>query len=116
MGTEESRVAKALKLVDSGVSKAEAAKACGISRQAVDDALKRREARAALAEQVRVCSECGNPLPPEARASASTCSTKCRTFKSRRLAKEKAADLEERVARERALLARMDVRAPGAGK
>lgn len=89
MGSEESRVAKALKLFDSGVSKAEAAKECGISRQAVDDALKRREARAALAEQARTCSECSSPLPADARASMTTCSRRCRTAKSRRLAKEK---------------------------
>lgn len=94
MGAEESRVAKALKLVDTGVSKAEAAKECGISRQAVDDALKRREARAALAEQARTCSECGAPLPAGARVSMTTCSRRCRTAKSRRVAKEKAGEVD----------------------
>lgn len=90
MGTEESRVSKAMKLVDGGISKAAAAKECGISRQAIDDGLKRRAAREAKSTR-RQCSECDALLPVNARADASTCSAKCRTARSRRLAKEQGA-------------------------
>lgn len=90
MNIEESNTAKALKLVDSGISKAAAAKECGISRQAIDDGLKRRVARQTKSTR-RQCSECDALLPVNARADANTCSAKCRTARSRRLAKEKGA-------------------------
>lgn len=86
MDAEESRTAKALKLVDNGSSPAEAAKACGISRQAVDDALKLRKLRELRA--VRTCSECGGELPTDARADAATCSGACRVARARRLRKK----------------------------
>lgn len=102
MDAEESRTAKALKLVDSGVYPAEAAKACGISRQAVDDALKLRKLRELRA--VRTCSECGGELPADARADAATCSGACRVARVRRLAKEKKAVALAKINAERAVL------------
>ena len=86
MDAEESRTAKALKLVDVGLSPAEAAKACGISRQAVDDALKRRKLQECKA--VRTCSECGGELPVDVRTDAATCSGACRVARARRLRKK----------------------------
>ena len=81
----ESRTAEALKLIDRGVRPSEAAKAVGISRQAVAGALKRR-----LAEKrpCRLCSECGGELAPDARADAKTCSGACRAARMRRLKAE----------------------------
>ncbi|WP_153144922.1 helix-turn-helix domain-containing protein [Dechloromonas sp. H13] len=102
MDAEESRTAKALKLVDNGSSPAEAAKACGISRQAVDDALKLRKLRELRA--VRTCSECGGELPADARADAATCSGACRVARARRLAKEKKAEALAKINAERAVL------------
>jgi hypothetical protein len=102
MDAEESRTAKALKLVDAGLSPADAAKACDISRQAVDDALKRRKLREA--KMVRTCSECGGELPTDARADASTCSGACRVARARRLAKEKKAEALAKINAERAAL------------
>ena len=86
MDVEESRTAKALKLVDSGMPSAEAAKDCGISRQAVDDALKRRKLREA--KMVRTCTECGGELPADVRTDATTCSGACRVARARRLRKK----------------------------
>jgi hypothetical protein len=102
MDAEESRTAKALKMVDVGLSHAEAAKACGISRQAVDDALKRRKLRECKA--VRTCSECGGELPADARTDATTCSGACRVARARRLAKEKKAEALAKINAERAKL------------
>lgn len=100
MNTEESNTAKALKLVDSGVSKAEAARQAGISRQAIDDGLKRRAAKEG-GKPARCCSECDALLPADARSDATTCSAKCRVKRSRRLKKEKAAERLARIAAER---------------
>lgn len=86
MSDEESSSRKALKLVDIGLSPAEAAKECGISRQAVDDALKRRKLREA--KMVRTCSECGGELPADVRTDATTCSGACRVARARRLRKK----------------------------
>lgn len=99
MNTEESNTAKALKLVDSGVSKAAAAKECGISRQAIDDGLKRRAAKEG-GKPARCCSECNALLPADARSDATTCSLGCRVKRSRRLKKEKAAERSARIADE----------------
>lgn len=80
MGT---KLGAALKLIDGGASVAEAAKLVGISRQAVYAGLK------ALATQtkreLRLCSECGVPLPETVRSVAVTCSGRCRIARMRRL-------------------------------
>ena len=102
MGDEESSSQKALKLVDIGRSPAEAAKVCGISRQAVDDALKLRKLREA--KMVRTCSECGGELPADARTDAATCSGACRVARARRLANEKKAEALAKINAERAAL------------
>ena len=104
MEADESSSRKALKLVDSGMSQAEAAKECGITRQAVDDALKRRKVQEAKALGDRACSECGQPLASDARADATTCSGACRVSRSRRLAKEKEAGARASINAERAKL------------
>jgi len=54
-------------------------------------AIKVREMRKVLGQ--RVCSECGAPLPADARPSALTCSRRCRVIRFRRL-KSEAAKLE----------------------
>jgi len=100
MSTEESSTTKALKLVDSGISKAEAARQAGISRQAIDDGLKRRAAKEG-GKPARCCSECDALLPADARSDATTCSPAYRVKRSRRLAKEKAAERLARIAAER---------------
>lgn len=97
-----SKTQEALKLVDSGMPPAVAAKQTGITRQAVDDALKRRVTQAE--KPVRQCSECGQCLPKDARAGALTCSNRCRTARARRLAKEKEATKRNNINRERASL------------
>lgn len=97
-----SKTQEALKMVDSGIPPAIAAKQTGISRQAVDDALKRRAVQAD--KPVRQCSECGQWLPKDARVGALTCSNRCRTARARRLAKEKEARRRANINRERAAL------------
>jgi hypothetical protein len=96
MDADESRVSRTLKLVDSGMSPSAAAKELGVTRQAVDDALKRRAAKL-VEKPERHCSECGATLPATARAGAQTCSGKCRVARSRRLAGEKASDARDRI-------------------
>ena len=91
MEQEKLGVVEALELIAGGMSKAAAAKQAGISRSAVSQAIKVREMRETLGQ--RVCSECGAPLPVDARPSALTCSGKCRVIRSRRL-KSEAAKLE----------------------
>lgn len=82
----KSRVVEALVLVAGGMSAAAAAKQTGISRSAVSQAIKVREARKLLVQ--RVCTECEVPLPVDARPSALTCSGKCRVIRLRRLKRE----------------------------
>lgn len=94
-----SKSQEAVVLVDSGVSPSAAAKELGISRQAVDDALRRRTARAN--KPIRQCSECGATLPPDARMDATTCSTKCRVAKSRRSMREMKANARANINAER---------------
>lgn len=79
-----SKSQEALAAVDSGMSPSAAAKVTGITRQAVEDALKRRAVKQQPKPQ-RTCSECGAILPANAREGAMTCSPKCRTARSRRL-------------------------------
>ena len=97
-----SKTQEALRLVDSGIQPAIAAKQTGITRQAVDDALKRRAAKAE--KPARQCSECGQWLPKDARAGALTCSNRCRTARARRLAKEKETTKRANINRERVAL------------
>ena len=82
-----SKVEEALTLCDEGLPVAAAAKVAGISRSAVYQAMAIRDKRVA-----RNCSECGEPLPDTAKASAMTCSGKCRVARTRRLAKEKSSE------------------------
>ena len=90
-----SKSQEALALVDSGMSPSAAAKVSGVTRQAVDDALRRRKAQAE--KPVRQCSECGATLPATARAGAVTCSGKCRVARLRRLAGEKESAARDRI-------------------
>mgnify|MGYP000866640301 CR=1 FL=1 len=94
-----SKSKEALALVDSGVSPSAAAKELGISRQAVDDALRRRKAQAN--KPMRQCSECGATLPSDARMGATTCSIKCRVAKSRRCLREMKANSRASINAER---------------
>ncbi len=91
-----SKSEQALALVDSGVPPSAAAKATGISRQAVEDAMKRRAAKLQPKPERR-CSECGAALPASARAGAMTCSVKCRVARSRRLSVKSEAEPEEEI-------------------
>lgn len=87
----------ALVLIDQGVAQADAARAVGVSRQAVAAALKAREAK----QVERKCSECGAALPDSARAGAMTCSGACRVKRARRLKAQAVKDTKARIAAER---------------
>lgn len=90
----------ALVLIDQGATQADAARAVGISRQAVAAALKARKAKPVE----RQCSECGVALPDAARSGAMTCSGACRVKRARRLKAQAVKDAADRIAAERALL------------
>lgn len=79
------RVEGALKLIEIGTPVAQSAKLAGISRSAVYQALTVRKGKVG-----RICSECGTPLPDDAKASAKTCSGACRAARMRRLKGEAA--------------------------
>ena len=89
------RVEVALKLVEIGTPVAESAKRAGITRSAVYQALAVRKGKVG-----RSCSECGHPLPDQAKASAKTCCGACRAARMRRLKAEAAKLKAERVALE----------------
>lgn len=110
MKIEEPRVAKALKLVDAGLSVAEAAKEIGISAAAVYEAKKLRASWATMPVEERACSECGAILSADLRPMTKTCSPKCRTARSRRLVKEMGAKAREKINRERAALGLAPIR------
>ena len=97
-----SKTQEALALVDSGATFAEAAKAAGITRQAICGALSAR--KLLQAREPRSCSECGVLLPTNARADAMTCSAKCRVARLRRLLKEGEAMMRKKIERERLAL------------
>lgn len=87
----ESKLGKALKLVDGGARVAEAARMVGVSRQAVYVGLKAQATHAK--RQHLTCSECGAPLG-DARSVAVTCSGKCRVARMRRLRSVAKADAD----------------------
>ncbi len=79
----EPKLHKALKLIDGGASVGDTAKLVGISRQGIYAGLKARARQAK--RELRLCSECGVPLPETVRSVAVTCSGKCRVTRMRRL-------------------------------
>lgn len=101
MKTEEPRVTKALKLVDAGLSVAEAAKELGISAAAVYEAKKVRAGWASMPAEEKTCSECGAILPAGVRPMTKTCSPKCRTARSRRIIREMERRAMEKINAER---------------
>lgn len=121
--TVSQAVLKALALVDAGGKISAAARETGVSTQALYLALKREggakqplrpeaqagersaaEAQAKPKAGERFCSECGQALPADARASAKTCSGACRTARQRRVAKEKKGEALSNINAERAVL------------
>lgn len=78
------RTKQAIALVDSGATPSAAAKLVGITRQAVDAALRHR----AQIKPERTCDVCGTVLPASARKDAMTCSVRCRVARVRRIKAE----------------------------
>jgi predicted nucleic acid-binding Zn ribbon protein len=77
INVKESKTAAALRLVAKGFSVADAARKVGISTQAVYEATKPKASKRHLLPG-RKCCMCGAALPDSARATAKTCSNRCR--------------------------------------
>lgn len=91
-GLKMSKMEEALQLVEGGMRQAEAARQAGVSRQALNAALKAQASGNYTPRPEpatgRICSECKGPIPDTAQAGAVTCCPACRVKRTRRLKKE----------------------------